>query len=601
MFNKKGESLHWGMSMKMSLKKIWRDLQWPFLGGAALAALALGFVGFSKYFVALGQKRPFSNLVYLAIQLFVLESGSVPGPVPWELDTARFLAPLVAGSAALKGLALVFRDQLQLLRLRLSAKHTVICGLGRKGLRLLREYRLRNDRVVVIEKDARNEYLDDARGLGAIVLIGDAADPEMLRRARCPKAARLISVCGSDGINAEVAVQARRLVPANRKTALTCGVHIVDPKLCNLLAGQEIETKAAEAFRLEFFNVFEVGARSWLDEHPPFGREERDAPSRPHLLVVGAGGLGESLIVQTARIWDSPLRPPRERLGLTIVDRLAESKRDHLLLRYPSLEKCCDLAALQMDVGSARFERADFLIGNNGRGDVTRIYICLGNDSLGLSAALSLRRRLKDPRVSIVVQSTHEDGLSKLLQEDPGRGPHQTAIHSFDLLGRVCLVDLALGGAKERLARAIHEDYVREQRKIGQSPGTNPAVVSWEDLPETLKESNRSQAGHIGTKLKAVGCGIEVATDWREPLFTFSDAEIELMAMMEHDRWVRERRRGGWRSGPKDVGDRKTPYLVPWEELSEDIRERDRAFIRDLPGFLAGAGFKICRARPISP
>jgi hypothetical protein len=588
------------MSMKTSLKKIWRDLQWPFLGGAALAALALGFVGFSKYFVALGQKRPISNLVYLAIQLFVLESGSVPGPVPWELDTARFLAPLVAGSAAVKGLALVFREQLQLLRLRLSAKHTVICGLGRKGLRLLREYRLRNDRVVVIEKDARNEYLDHARGLGSIVLIGDAADPEMLRRARCPKAARLISVCGSDGINAEVALQARRLLPATRKTALSCGVHIVDPRLCRLLAGQQIEARLTEAFRLEFFNTFEVGARSWLDEHPPFSREGGDALSRPHLLVVGVGGLGESLIVQAARAWDLSPRKSGERLGLTIVDRLAESKRDHLFLRYPSLERSCDLTALPMDIESPQFEQADFLFGDGGKSDVTSISICLGNDSLGLSAALSLRRRLKDPRVSIVVQSTHEDGLPKLLQEDPELSPHQAAIHSFDLLGRVCLIDLALGGAKESLARAIHQDYVREQQKIGQSPGTNPAVVSWEDLPETLKESNRSQADHIGTKLRAIRCAIEVATDWREAPITFSDAEIELMARMEHDRWVRERRRGGWRSGPKDIKDRKTPYLVPWEELSEDLRERDRAFVRDLPGFLAGAGFRIFRARPIS-
>jgi len=588
------------MPMKISLKKTWRDLQWPFLGGAALAALALGFIGFSRYFAALGQRRPFSNLVYLAIQLFVLESGSVPGPVPWELDTARFLAPLVAGSAAVKGLALVFREQLQLLRLRLSAKHTVICGLGRKGVRLLREYRRRSDRVVVIEKDSRNEYLDDARDLGAIVLIGDAADPEVLRRARCPKAARLISVCGSDGINAEVAVQTRRLVPASRKTALTCGVHIVDPRLCNLLAGQEIEAMPRDAFRLEFFNIFEVGARSWLDEHPPFSREGGGAISRPHLLVVGAGGLGESLIVQAARTWDPPGRPPGERLGLTIVDRFAESQRDRLLLRYPSLERSCDLAALPMDIGSPQFEQADFLFGDGGKGDVTSISICLDDDSLGLSAALSLRRRLRDPGVSIVVQSTHEDGLPKLLQEDPGRSPHQAAIHSFDLLGRVCLVDLALGGAKESLARAIHEDYVREQRKIGQSPGTNPSLVSWEDLPETLKESNRSQADHIGTKLKAVGCGIEVATDWREAPITFSDGEIELMAMMEHDRWVRERRRGGWRSGPKDIKDRKTPYLVPWQGLSEDLRERDRAFVRDLPGFLAGVGFRIFRARPIS-
>jgi hypothetical protein len=92
-----------------------------------------------------------------------------------------------------------------------------------------------------------------------------------------------------------------------------------------------------------------------------------------------------------------------------------------------------------------------------------------------------------------------------------------------------------------------------------------------------------------------------MAMDWREPLIVFSAEEIELMARMEHDRWLRERRRGGWRAGSKDIGKRTTPYLVPWEELNEDIRERDRAFIRDLPRFLAAVGFKVCRfgqARP---
>lgn len=586
--------------MRTFLRKIWRDLRWPFLGAAALAVLVLGFIGFSKYFLAVGQRRPFANLAYLAIQLFVLESGSVPGPVPWELDLARFLAPLVAGYAAVKGFSLVFREQLRMLRLRFLAKHAVVCGLGKTGLQLVRQFRGRNDRVVVIEKDGQNGFLEQASDLGAIVLIGDAADPAVLRRSRCSQAARLVSVCGSDTINAEVASQARRLVPADRRTVLTCGVHIVDPRLCGLLTGREIEAGRAGAFRLEFFNIFEVGARAWLDEHPPFDGEGESGSPRPHLLVVGVGGLGESLIVQAARRWDSSARPRAGRLALTIVDRLAESKRDLLLLQYPSLDKSCDLAALQMDVGSPRFERAEFLIGNDGRGDVTSVFICLDNDPLGFSAALALRRRLGDPRVPIVVRTTHNDALSGLLREDGGDDRRQAGIRSFDLLGRVCLVDLALGGTNERLAQAIHEDYVREQRRIGQSPGTNPAMVAWEDLPESLKESSRDQADHIGIKLRAVGCALEIATDWREPLFAFGDAEIEQMARMEHDRWLRERRRGGWRPGARDIDKRRTPYLVPWEELTEEIRDRDRAFIRQLPSFLAAAGFKICRVRPPS-
>jgi hypothetical protein len=590
-----------GISRSRSIKRIWQDLQWPFLGGAALATLVLGFIGFSRYFVLLGQRRPSSNLAYLAIQLFVLESGSVPGPVPWELDLARFLAPLIAASAAVKGLALIFREQFQLFRLRFFTKHTVICGLGGKGLRLVRQFRRRNEHVVVIEKDAENGFLDQAKNLGAVILVGDAADPGMLRRARCPRAARLVSVCGRDGINAEVAVQARRLVPATRKAALTCGVHIVDPRLCNLLAEKGMEAGSADAFRLEFFNIFDAGARLWLYEHPPFGREGSDASSRPHILVVGIGELGERLLVQAARTWDTSRRSSGERLSLTIVDRLAESKADSLSLRYPSLEKSCDLRALQMEIASPSFEKADFLFGNNGRGDVTGINICLDNDTLGLSAALSLRRHLRCSRVPIVIRSSHDNGLINLLQEDAGYGADQAAIHCFDLLDRVCLADLALGGTNERLAQAIHEDYILHQRRIDQTEETNPSMVSWEKLPETLKESSRNQADHIGAKLKAVGCGVVMAMDWREPLIVFSAEEIELMARMEHDRWLRERRRGGWRAGSKDIGKRTTPYLVPWEELNEDIRERDRAFIRDLPRFLAAVGFKVCRfgqARP---
>jgi len=590
-----------GISKKKNIKKIWRDFQWPFIGGTALVTLMLGFIGFSKYFSALGQQRPFSNILYLTIQLFVLESGSIPGAVSWELDLARFLAPLIAASAAVKGIALIFKEQLQMIKVRFISKHTIVCGLGEKGARLVRQFRQRNGRVVVIEKDGKNEFIDEERDLGAIILIGDASDPEMLRRARCQRAKFLISVCGSDGVNAEVAVNARAGVPANRDTALTCSVHIVDPRLCNLLREKEMEAPPADGFRLEYFNVFDAGARIWLNEHLPFSQMRTQGPRRAHLLLIGVGGFGESLLLQAVRRWDASPHEPGEKLGLTIVDRQAELKKEYLCLQYPRLEESCDLAALQMDVASAQFERAEFLKGNDGRGDITAVFVCLDNDSLGLSVALSLRRHPRRSKLPIVVRMSHEKGLSTLLKEDDPCGEDRVCLHSFDLLDRVCLADLALGGTKEFLAQAIHEDDILEQRKIGQTPETNPSLVPWEDLPEILKESNRSQADHIGTKLRAVGCGIEISTDWREPPIEFLAAEIEIMARLEHDRWLQERRRGGWRSGPKNVEKRRSPDLVPWDELSEESRERDRAFVRDLPRFLAGIGFKIRRIKRVQP
>ena len=116
----------------------------------------------------------------------------------------------------------------------------------------------------------------------------------------------------------------------------------------------------------------------------------------------------------------------------------------------------------------------------------------------------------------------------------------------------------------------------------------------WEELPESLKESNRDQAAHIGTKLAAVGRGVVPLADWDADRNTgFSHDEIELLAEMEHERWVEQRRLDGWTPGPKDIVAKHTPYLVPWSALGEEVKEWDRQAVRGIPSFLARAGYQI--------
>jgi hypothetical protein len=112
----------------------WRKHQWAVIGGAWLVIGLLGYVGFARYFAALDQSRSPGDLLYLTIQLFVLESGAVEGPIGWELELARFLAPAVAASTAVLALILLFYEQFQFFRLRAVRDHVVICGLGRRGL-----------------------------------------------------------------------------------------------------------------------------------------------------------------------------------------------------------------------------------------------------------------------------------------------------------------------------------------------------------------------------------------------------------------------------------------------------------------------------------
>lgn len=139
----------------------------------------------------------------------------------------------------------------------------------------------------------------------------------------------------------------------------------------------------------------------------------------------------------------------------------------------------------------------------------------------------------------------------------------------------------------------MHVNYRRDQAE--RKPADDPAMVEWDELPEHLRESNRAQADHIAAKLHAIGCTVRPAKDGGVQPVTFSDSEIELMAEMEHDRWVSERRADGWTTGERDPLAKTTPYLVGWEQLPNDVKEWDREPVRRIPELLAGVGLEIRR------
>jgi len=149
---------------------------------------------------------------------------------------------------------------------------------------------------------------------------------------------------------------------------------------------------------------------------------------------------------------------------------------------------------------------------------------------------------------------------------------------------------------KEVIAQAIHAEYVRSQKAKGETTETNSSLVSWEELPEHVKESNRAQALHIAEKLKAIGCGITELGNRELGVFEFTLEEIEQLARMERERWVEERLANGWTVGPKDIDKKTTPWLiVPYEDLPEEEQEKDRESVRGIPRFLAKVGLAVRR------
>jgi hypothetical protein len=563
------------------VKPFWREFEIPVMIAIGVAAFIMGVFGFGDYYNTLNQPRPFLDWIFLTIVMFrgiFLQAG----PLPLELEIARWIAIFIVLYAAVRVLMALFYEQAHILILRwLTSDHVIICGLGDRGARLAGEFYRQGYQVAVIDKNLSKEMAQKCKEEGAVILNGDPADKELIRRARVDRARFLIAGLEEDSVNAAVALAARELLAGKAGRPLTCYVHVVDRSLCDLLkADYEFNRKASDRLRLEFFNSYDDGARALLKEFPPFG------DAHTGIAVIGMGRLGESLVLRASSEW--LFSDNVKRLSVMVVDPAATKRISGLSLHYPLLGSVCEFTAYDIDPLDA---------GVLAQAIPGIAYVCMEKDSDTLSAALALRKASDD--MPVVACMGRSPGLAKLADRI-GREQGLQGLRFFSLIDSVSKPEILMGGAREAIAMAIHDEYVQSQKKLGFTQEKNPSMVPWDRLPEGLRESNRHNADHVLVKLAAIDCGIEVLTNAAALNFRFSDAEVEKAAIIEHDRWCAERLQQGWKYAPgdKDIEKKISPYLVPWEKLTEDIKEYDRNVIRGLPMSLARAGFQIYRIRP---
>jgi TrkA-N domain/RyR domain len=147
-------------------------------------------------------------------------------------------------------------------------------------------------------------------------------------------------------------------------------------------------------------------------------------------------------------------------------------------------------------------------------------------------------------------------------------------------------------GLRDALARSLHEDYRRHQ--LWRKPAGDLSLARWEELPESLRASNLALAADIPNKLALVGLRLTRPGELGGRL-SLTEAQVQMLAEVEHGRWNAERLQAGWRLGPRRVGRSTSPYLVPWADLPADIRQYDVETVRNIAAALAGAGCGVTR------
>jgi len=162
---------------------------------------------------------PIIEAVYIMLSMAFF-NAPIDFPAAWYLDVYFFLMPIIGLAVLARGAAdfvtLLFnrsarRSQWEEAVAATFNDHIIVCGLGHLGIRVVRELVALDDEIVVIERQSDSSRLEEVRQYDIPLIVGDARQPETLRKAGIKKARAMIICTNDDLINLQIASRIREL------------------------------------------------------------------------------------------------------------------------------------------------------------------------------------------------------------------------------------------------------------------------------------------------------------------------------------------------------------------------------------------------------
>ena len=239
-------------------ERVWRE--WCFLlavlrhrGLSFLLLTALLLVGGGLFYYLEPEKgHSFPQAVYYTFSLIF---GEPPEDFPQSrvLQALFFIVPMLGLTVLLEAIVeigVMLRDRRSYERSwctvmsRSMKNHIILVGMGRMGYGVYLMLRALNEKVVVIERDAQNQFLEDVRRDGMPLLIGDARREALLLDANAGEAKSIVLATTDDLANLEVGLDARKINPKIRVV-----LRMFDPNMANKICdGFNIQTAMSQAF-----------------------------------------------------------------------------------------------------------------------------------------------------------------------------------------------------------------------------------------------------------------------------------------------------------------------------------------------------------------
>jgi len=479
--------------------------------------------------------------------------------------------------------------------------------------------------------------LEACRQAGAVCLIGSPYEPSMLRNAQLSRAGTLLALCEDDRKNVSLLTLTESLVGRGADSVRSededplapsdpenvgCVIQVSEPRLMEVLRRHDLHRDPSDNLHLRIFSMHEMVARAMLRECM-IGPETRELNKVLLLGVGGEGRLGEALVVRLAkdRFIDAEPGQAVRPVEVHVYDQMASNWARCVQGGFDAeMEQICRLRPTDCIASRCGFrglgQREELI-----KAEYDAVFICMSDESHALIQAAQLRDVLPT-RVPIIVR-VHEElsGFGRLL-ERPNAGGLGENIHVVGSHDRVFDIIASMNPTVEMLAQVLHQDYLlltQRKRRAAQERGDTEmartiaekaAFVPWRRLAEEYRDSNRALAqrlrAHLNVPAMAGGKGRRFRLEFcprgliaPQNLFVLSKEELETLATQEHQMWCETMTSLGWRKGggPAPHGSdpvrKLNPNLIPWEELTNDMKENDRNIIRRLAYIFAKADYRV--------
>jgi hypothetical protein len=557
-----------------------------FAGILVLGTTAVG-LGLAAYAPCAGESVAFWSPLTWAIGLFVGSAPEVFGMVagcpadpPLALTVARILAVATVGLGFALAAAVVFRSQLDVLRMRRARSRIVVDGPLDVSLAAAAAIRERSapGTLIVVRAEPNDPPPPLQRQAGVIVLRwADSADVVLrafsVRRGRVAlEALYLLSPdTGTNMLRFERLSQ--QLDAVGVEGHVRAVVRIDDAWLAEHWRRRQVDRPgwAVDAVGVNEATAHRLVSR-WADDGHDLIAAHGDSGL---VLAVAAEVAQRQRELDAQRSADGP-HPPR----IVIVGRGAETLlRQHALHQRAFGNTSDTIDALETDEPATGF--AEALAGARSPAVMT----APGSDAPEVSPT---ELAATHPEWPVYAQVAEHGAIPK--------EPVMEGLYPFAL----SFSDFGAPDRWERVARIAHANFLAD---YGVDP-TIPARRPWDEgLPAFYKESNLRLIRVTLSSAVAVGRSWgPVAADADPEDVLPTHEQLEAMAEREHESWRAHYLAAGWRFATKrDDARRRHPLLIAWSELDESNREKSRNSVRDALRLLRTLGYVSRPARDAPP